>query len=135
MPEISGLNTAVSVNDADVVAIVQGGETKKLSADKLSGLKAIGEGQTWQDVTLGRSIGVVYTNTTGKAIQISVNTSFSTSANDLALEVDGLYVSRSQGNEAVYNRESIECVIPEGSSYAVRVFAGTTASLQWFELR
>lgn len=42
MPAITGLNEAVAVNDADLLPVVQGGETKKLPASLMSRLNWLG---------------------------------------------------------------------------------------------
>lgn len=138
MPAISGLNAAVAVNDADEVAIIQGGETKRLSADKLSGLKAIGEGQAWQDMAGQRALGVVYTNATGKPVMVSV-TNQAESAGAQAVtycEVDGVRICDTLANAdaGTIGRVSENFIVPNGSTYKVTGGAGDVL-YAWKELR
>jgi hypothetical protein len=73
----------------------------------------VGVGQTWQDVTGSRSVGVTYTNTTGRPIVVCVNGFGSTAANPVRIIVDGVIVSRFEPI-AVGNTQA---VVPTGSTY------------------
>lgn len=93
---------------------------------------SLGNGQTWQDVSGSRAANTDYTNTTGRAIQVSVNASPNNASNSLILLVGGVGVSQ-QTNNAVGSINCVSAVIPPGGVYQ----AQTTAmnSLNWMELR
>lgn len=87
-------------------------------------LPLLGHGQSWVDVTSQRSVGVTYTNTTGKPIQLLLDFVRPTTSWVLNIVVDGLTPSGAGGY----------CpVIPPGSTYRVNVSGITTFS--WRELR
>lgn len=94
---------------------IQLGEAAKVS---------LGVGQKWQDMTSSRSIGVVYTNTTGKPIQLLldfVRPSVSWSVN---VRIDGVSINGAGGY----------CpVIPNNATY--QVITTGISSLSWRELR
>lgn len=86
----------------------------------------IGYGQTWQNVTASRAVGVTYTNNTGKPIIISI---FHTVGATQIL-VNGYSNGIDQG--ASNNTSTItERVIPVGATYSV---IDTTVT-KWSELR
>jgi hypothetical protein len=90
----------------------------------------LGWGQTWQDVRPSRDVGVTYTNTTGKPIE--VNILHYGAIGDHFLLVDGLTVSK-------YNRDGVDAegmliaVVPNGSTYQ-HLSPGTPTQI-WAELR
>jgi len=90
----------------------------------------IGVGQTWQDVTASRNLGVTYTNTTGKPINVVVSASGNSAVIDSI--VSGVVLSRanSSGTGAwVYQ----SFIVPDGDTYQV---SQTGATLyKWGELR
>lgn len=87
-------------------------------------LPLLGHGQSWVDVTSQRSVGVTYTNTTGKPIQLLLDFVRPTTSWVLNIVVDGLTPSGAGGY----------CpVIPPGSTYRVNVSGITTFT--WRELR
>lgn len=87
-------------------------------------LPLLGHGQSWVDVTSQRSVGVTYTNTTGKPIQLLLDFIRPTTSWVLNIVVDGLTPSGAGGY----------CpVIPPGSTYRVNVSGITTFT--WRELR
>jgi len=92
----------------------------------------LGVGQTWQDVTAGRSAGVTYTNTTGKPIMVAVKGSVNSSA-DIHIYINGVSIQSQQGtSSAATVPHSITTVIPNGANYKV---TSTFAPIKWFELR
>ena len=90
-------------------------------------LPLLGYGQAWQNVKSSRNSGVVYTNTTGKPIQLFICANFDAIGK---IEIDGISLP-------IYDQEAygfIFVVIPAGSTYKVTVTS--TALLQtWAELR
>ena len=87
----------------------------------------LGYDQAWQNVKSSRNSGVVYTNTTGKPIQLFICANFDATGK---IEIDGIPLP-------IYDQEAygfIFVVIPAGSTYKVTVV--NTALLQtWAELR
>lgn len=125
----SSTTGAVKVNGQDVITTDALGnvslrnEGTLLDATDISGLQAIGVGQTWQSVT--RTVGVTYINTTGKPIFL---TAFSSSGSGTTtLTVDGIAV---QSNIFNNTGASMGVVIPNLSSY---IFTGLSVNAR--ELR
>lgn len=94
-------------------------------------VESIGVGQTWQDVTVSRTLGVTYTNSTGKPIELAMylrsssTTTFTMSFNGGA-NVNIAYASGT-GNA------SVSFVIPSGQTY---LLSGTSGIVDaWLELR
>lgn len=84
----------------------------------------IGAGQTWRDVTSQRSLGVTYTNSTGKPIQVLLDFNRPGTSWFLNVVIDNLPATGAGGY----------CpVIPSGSTY--RVSASGITAVTWRELR
>ncbi|ERO61155.1 phage tail-collar fiber domain-containing protein [Pseudomonas piscis] len=83
--------------------------------------RGVGDGQSWRDVTASRVSGTVYTNTTGRPIQVVV--SFTTGG--VTARVDGVNVT--------YSAYHASFVVPAGSTYSV--ILGSPVNLVWAELR
>lgn len=83
----------------------------------------LGYGQTWQDVGASRSVGVTYTNTTGKPIVVAPESGSASSASTIA--VNGLQINRFI--------LSTNVIVPPNATYNVTALAGGKAS--WFEFR
>lgn len=95
--------------------------------------QGIGVGQTWQDVTGSRSGGTTYTNSTGRPIMVSVNTSSTTNTiTTTTLTVAGLAVA-SNGSQGG-NTNGVTAIVPDGATYSVSIGSGGSLS-GWFELR
>jgi hypothetical protein len=91
----------------------------------------IGVGQTWQNVTSSRSLGVTYTNTTGRPIFINIQ-STGAAFNLVNIAVDGQdlgYNNFNGGGGQSSNRN----IVPAGSTYVVTM-SGAGIS-RWLELR
>ncbi|EMD9360859.1 hypothetical protein VWV72_001958 [Cronobacter sakazakii] len=103
---------------ADVLTYLQLGEAAKVS---------LGVGQTWQDMTSSRSIGVVYTNTTGKPIQLLLDFLRPSGSWSVNVRINGV-------SGAVTNGAGGYCpVIPNNATY--QVITTGISSLSWRELR
>lgn len=89
---------------------------------------ALGVGQTWQDVTASRSAGVIYTNTTGKPIEVSIYAQANTNSVDLFVDNVGI------GAVRYGTFETLSAIIPSGSRYKL-TSAGTATIQIWTELR
>lgn len=97
------------------ISKVQLGEAAKVS---------LGVDQTWQDMTSSRSIGVVYTNTTGKPIQLLLDFVRPSASWSVNVRINGVTISGAGGY----------CpVIPNNSTY--QVITTGISSVNWRELR
>jgi hypothetical protein len=95
---------------------------------------AIGVGQTWQNLTGSRSVGITYTNSTGRPIQVNIILgNFTDAAINMQLTVDGLQVATfGYGRAGAGDNGNGTCtaIVPAGSTYRA---TGTVSA--WFELR
>lgn len=126
-------NITTAAGDVAEFVSLGSGNWRCLGYQRANGTALVGVGQTWQDVTGSRAIGVTYTNTTGRPIQILVlaggqlNTNKSITLNGVSLGMWNLSGSGSASNS------SVSAVIPEGGTYLI---GGTAAGLvSWSELR
>lgn len=90
----------------------------------------LGVDQTWQNLIGSRSVGVSYTNTTGKPISVSVvptATSLATSS----LTVGGVVVASLTFGSATV-KSPLTAIVPNGAVYT---FNSTTTIDSWAELR
>ena len=87
----------------------------------------LGVGQTWQDMTASRSLGVTYTNTTGKPITISINSNVSGPLR-IYKSNGGLLLGTVSGTGSYENNITLN--IPNNSTYIA--FGGFSV---WRELR
>lgn len=94
----------------------------------INGSGILGIGQTWQDVTSIRSLGVTYTNNTGRPIYIFIN--FSDLGSTGYVLLNG--VSTGTLDFGVVGKQQISFIIPNGNTYLVST--GSTISA-WLELR
>jgi len=95
-----------------------------------------GVGQAWQEVTADRSIGVTYTNSTGKSIFISLllGSASGVSGTDInVLLVDGVKVFGEADTDDKQDY-SYNTLVPNGSSYIV-YGDGNSYIRFWSELR
>jgi hypothetical protein len=91
----------------------------------LAAMQSLGMGQTWQNVTGSRAFGTTYYNTTGRPIQINMQSTSGTA--NLSLTVNGTAL----GVQSAFI--SGHWIIPVGASYSVSATVGTAAV--WNELR
>lgn len=94
-------------------------------------LHDLGVGQTWQDVTASRALGVTYTNSTGKPIEVMVNVGAANSGTLSIVLSDVTILSHTQ-NSNYPTRPFVSFIVPNGSTYRVN---SSTAILTWSELR
>lgn len=96
--------------------------------------KMFGVGQTVQDVTASRSLGVTYTNSTGKPIAVGVSvrggTALTTTAslNGIPYCYDSSIANATAGNGVWF-------VVPDGMTYSVVATQTTGTIIFWTELR
>jgi hypothetical protein len=93
--------------------------------------QALGDGQTWQDLTASRALSTTYTNSTGRSICVSINTTRST-AGALTVTVSGLQlVSLQASGQSVVDACDYTFIVPAGATYS----ATGNAIASWVELR
>lgn len=83
-------------------------------SDNFDSGDVIGQNQTWQDVTLIRSAGITYTNTTGKPIFVLGKFNYGSGGSGW-ITVDGVRLDA--GYETAYNK-SVATIVPNGSTYS-----------------
>jgi hypothetical protein len=88
---------------------------------------AIGEGQTWQNVTASRSRATIYTNTTGKPIMVTFYGTNDSIANNVY--VDGVNIGSLDIDGQTGGGFSF--IVPNGSTYHVDI----STIVNWAELR
>lgn len=108
------------------------GHVQLINPQVTEGEKQIGVGQTWQDLKASRSINVVYTNTTGKPIQVAVIGFVSSGI--AFFEVDGIEVGAMIDDGAITQRGFTSAIVPDGSTYKMNTGTGATID-KWAELR
>jgi len=95
----------------------------------------LGVGQTWQDMTVSRSAGVTYTNTTGKPITVYLRIGGTNSNyNIFSISLDNISLNDAIGNIPAYPQTARTLIVPNGSTYKYSNISGTTI-LSWLELR
>lgn len=135
--QINTLPDKPTPDDTDNLALQEsGGLLKKLSFDNLmSWIKSFsfGWGQTLQDVTSSRSVGVVYTNNTGKPMTVIIQIPSSTDSKYIEVIVDGVTHSAIQ-TAAIPGKFFL--VLPftvnPGSTYSLNIISSLNA---WYEYR
>ena len=108
-------NTLTSVSTAQAATAAQA---------KVLGDRDFGVGQTWQNVTSSRSVGVTYTNNTGKPIQVMINHNFGQYG---AITIGGIELPMADGDAFSF----FNFVVPNGSTYRIN----NGAVVVWAELR
>lgn len=95
--------------------------------------RTLGRGQAWQDLTASRTIGTIYTNTTGRPIYVSV-VAYESGTTNWSLEVDGVQLGEVGAWES--GSGTFSGVVPNGSTYRVYRTSGTGGEIRnWAELR
>lgn len=90
-----------------------------------------GIGQTWQDVTASRVSGTTYTNSTGKAIFVVVESTTGGGGAQLTPAVSGIFLPAMGG--ASVSKAFISFIVQSGAAYSVTANLGTMT--KWCELR
>lgn len=130
-PALTGVPTAPTA--------VAGTNTTQLATtafvqDSISGL---GIGQTWQDVSGSRSESTNYTNSTGRPIQVNINSASTTGSPTvtiLSITVDGVVAAYCPSYTANTTQGGFASVIvPDGSVYSATISNGNIG--KWVELR
>ena len=126
-------NTLTSTSTTEALTAAQGKVLKDTLDTAVS--SSLGVGQTWQNVTGSRQLGVSYTNNTGKPIFASIDVLGSSSGYDgIRIVVGGTVVSELL-NIAENQYSQIAFIIPAEQSYSAQQTQATINLRRWSELR
>lgn len=108
-----------------------------LAWENLTGKPApsVGEGQRWNDVKLSRASATIYTNTTGRPIQVGITISGGSNAatGTASIVVDGVEISSEESNGHSWTAPPF-FIVPAGSTYKA-TWSGSSVYLRnWVEL-
>lgn len=108
--------------------------SQKAVTDSLADVtdKMLGVGQSWINLTGGRSVGTTYTNTTGRPIQVITVFEGVGSPYTASFHVEGVIVSRINPGDGNYIGE-MSVIVPNNHSY--RAETGGPILVRWAELR
>lgn len=123
---IAKLKNAITAKQEDAAV------TEKAVSDLMEVNKSIGIDQTWQDMKNQRQNGVIYTNTTGRAIMILVSEQQSSSSQTCELEINGVRVIKNV-SYGTADGCIISALIPANATY--RIIYKNYPPLEWQELR
>ncbi|MDO9011328.1 MAG: hypothetical protein Q7U78_05910 [Gallionella sp.] len=93
----------------------------------------LGQGQTRQDLTVSRAMGVVYTNATGKVILLLLTVNIAANYGSAQLLINGLQCAVVQRTTATM-LESIHCEVLPGETYTLQNLASSAIN-KWIEVR
>ena len=97
--------------------------------------EAFGVNQSWQDVTASRAKNVVYTNNTGKPIEVAIKVAYIDNDWGLTVTVGGVNIGKVQGNAPSGNgywQTTLNFTVPNLVVYSV---SGGSDVFGWSELR
>lgn len=130
----SEIAAATLVTSSDTIASNDNDTTIPTSAAVKDYVDALTPVQTWTSVIGSRASGVVYTNSTGRPIYISVIADYGNTTGDIYLYIDAKLIQRYYNNPDNSDmRLSVSAPIPAGNTYSVTVSNGTITS--WHEMR
>ena len=119
-------NTLTSTSTTTALTASQG----KVLADRDFGVN-----QSWQDVTGSRAKNVVYTNNTGKPIEVAIKVAYSDDDGGLTATVGGVEIGKVLGNApggTGYWQTTLNFTVPNLATYYV---SGGSSVIGWAELR
>lgn len=122
-------NTLTSTATDQALTAAQGKVLKDLADTKLTTTSAFGVGQPWTNLTGSRTLGTTYTNSTGKAIYVSVRVGMTAGAG-MTATVSGLQVCEGFAQNSA-TRAWAGFIVPNGSTYSVSASSLNT----WSEMR
>jgi hypothetical protein len=94
----------------------------------VSGVGAIGQGQTTTTPT--RALNTVYTNTTGRSIEVHVSFYYSGGAIQFGVEIDGINTILQSGDHGAW--ASAQFIVRNGGTY--KIPTNTHTAKVWYEL-
>lgn len=127
---ITKLKNAITAKQEDAAV------TEKAVSDVIETNKSIGVDQTWQDVLAQRKGEVLYTNTTGRPIMVSITAdSSSTAINRVALYVGDVRVARFENVNGLATQ--LCAIVPDKKTYQLKseINASIIGIVDWVELR
>jgi len=89
---------------------------------------SIGIGQSWQDVTSQRQIGVTYTNKTGRPIQLTI---MCLGWADYTIKIGDVSISFGGGDQGRTSKQTYYGIVPNDAEYSLT----RGSSFYWWELR
>ena len=110
--------------------------TERAISDVMETNKSIGIDQTWQDVLVQRKGEVLYTNTTGRPIMVSITADSSSPAiNRVALYVGDVRVARFENVNGLATQ--LCAIVPDKKTYQLKseINASIISIMDWVELR
>lgn len=110
--------------------------TEKAVSEFMDANKGIGVGQTWQDVLAQRKGEVLYTNTTGRPIMVSITAdSSSATINRVALYVGDVRLARFENVNGLATQ--LCAIVPDKKTYQLKseINASIVGIMDWVELR
>jgi hypothetical protein len=119
-------NTLTSTSTTQALTAAQG---------KVLGDRDFGIGQTWQDVTAIRASGTTYTNSTGRAIEVSVSAAYQDGDGGLEARVGGILVGNLKGEAPSgtgFWNGTLTFTVPNLTNYNI---TGNPNVFVWSELR
>lgn len=125
-----GANIAAAAGDTCIIRATAANTVEILCGSFLSEASVGTRGQTWQDLTGSRAMGTTYTNTTGRAIMVSVGVA-QVGASITSVTVGGVVIGTIT-NEIGFERSLSTFLVPDGATYSLS--AGNTLA-KWAELR
>lgn len=130
-------NFLISVPDtADgTLTIERENGTDVMTIDAAGKVVFPGNAQTWQDVKASRALGILYTNSTGLTIVITVSGTSSVLNGCCVATVDGANLSYTSGASGVSGVITGTWSIPAGSTYSINNAVGVATLSSWMELR
>ncbi|WP_392561548.1 phage tail protein [Orbus sturtevantii] len=96
-------------------------------------IPTLGVNQSWQDVTLQRNNNVIYTNTSGKPIIVSIVSPWGDGVNVIDIYTQGVNVARLSEANSWNHVNTVNAIIPVGATYTV-VWTKRAPAI-WAELR
>ena len=128
--------TSILLPTGTCVTLFNNGSGTWLPASGISNLYgAIGDGQTWQDVTSSRALNTTYTNSTRKPIEIAYRGSGGSVNTDYTWYINGTAYGSATATSAAYEGASFSFIVPTGATYKIAVTLGSGGITQWSELR
>ena len=93
--------------------------------------KMLGVGQSIQNVTASRALGITYTNSTSRPIYVSVTCRGQPQPSSTELYISGVLACTFY--KATSSDAAVSGVVPEGAEYSIKVSGGNISN--WAELR
>jgi hypothetical protein len=108
------------------------------AADTVVTGQMLGVGQSWRNLVSNRALGNTYTNSSGKPITVSVSATTGVNASlTLSVLVDNVSIMVTTTSLSVAGSftSTGTFLVPDDTTYAVNVYAGTPVLQRWSELR